>query len=1133
MSMPMPLPFEQDEPQAGPRRVTSSELLDIREAEWRPLLDGVSLVSEAPISQRELKQAAKALGTVFTSWLNADMQPRLHHWPACTAAVTVGIATAHYSGGRLWPDLWQHTGVPPARQVNTVWGNGFLRSLDVLGLEPFTADTQYRYVGPIVMHSGIPTYCLRDVFTLILRRVHADPGLDAHGLHLWALGGQFRLRDLDKPALRFLASGRDYALETIERCMHLLELLQDDATTTCREAGLPERFHEPATQALELAGTEGTLPAWDRSSPTRRRALRPSLRLDPYVHGVHVQLPVDEHGEDVRWNIVTDEESHSVRQRWAGGEQTVFTLSRPTRGVSVSPHGADAWQKLTLIDPDDPLLLFTEDGALVSTGLALPPGSVWALYPGDRTLERSSDVGVGEIGDAPYGWQGWELVRLHTERGSWIGLDGSLPHRVQGRPRPEVELAVPVTGVTTVHGAPVYATPPTVLLPEDAGSATAWDVDVLSADTGRTLARTSVTGGGRVRPFAQLASPVVGSFTVRVRGPLGRGTQLQVAVAEGLAVTHGPRVRVLEPRGLAPARSELTAPEGVRTEPTVHEFAPDQTSHAATISAGTSQLPVTIRPPHLRVLTTGEHTPHWSAEPLRLDTETLSEAGDLLVRLPEGGSPELLGELCVRDGTKVLQWIRARQDASGRTARYPLAQITDTAAGHASLNLAVGYAARVVPVAALRPRRLASGARHQDGDIHLEAFLGVPDVSAAVYTLHAPWRPPEVLAVSPEGRITLPEDGRVAGPLLVLLGVDDPWAVSDWPRWPEPGTANLLPCTVPGRPHGTDPQEEVLCRAFASGDLTGAVGQDSAANTARLWRLLGTADLLHRSGLPEEAVLGARKALAARPLDALLTHPDADLSPQQSVHALVLSGLAAAPLGAGGDPEWAAGLWSRLPVAACLAGGRVLARCDLGAPEPGHAEFLEQMEQRCGRGAREILERGTDPYCGTGRFDAATQSMTALSQEQFEALWRAARVVPRGLLDGDSRTNAALGLFTVRDTPGLRLVRKHGADIVHPVLRGLSRLEPHYQSTATALVRSRYTPDARPWLNLPAVSLAMAVTARLCARGFPLFASLAQAQRRTWECLAKAAPDLVATDIVLAELVLSGAERTPNREEQP
>jgi hypothetical protein len=1132
MSMPMPLPFEQDDPQPGPRRVTPTQLLDVREAEWRPFLDGVSLVSEAPIRQEELHQAARALGAVFTARLDAQMPPRLHHWPACTAAVTVGIAVAHYSGGRLWPDLWERAGVPAVRRDNSAWGEGFLRSLDVLGLDPFPSDTQYTYVGPIVMHSGIPTYCLRDVFTLILRRVHADPGLDAHGLHQWALGGQFRLKDLDKPAQRFLASGRDYALETIERCMHLLELLQDDASATCREAGLPERFHRPAAQALELAGAEGTLPAWDRSSPSRRQALRPGLHLDPYVHGVHVRLPADEHGEDVRWDIVTDEESHSVRQRWAGGEQTVLTLSRPTRGVSVSPHGTNAWQKLTLVDPDDPLLLFTEDGALVSTGLALPPGSVWALYPGDRTLERSPDVGVGEIGDAPYGWQGWELVRLHTPRGSWVALDGGRPHRVQGRARPEVELTGPVTGVTTVYGTPVHSVAPTVLLPEGTDSAVTWDVDVLSADTGRTLARASVSGGGRVRPFDDLASPVVGSFTVRVRGPLGRGTQRQVCVAEGLTVSHDPGVRVLEPRGLAPARSELNAPEGMRAEPAAHEFAPDQASSAATVSAGTSQLSVTIRPPHLRVLTTGGHTPHWSAEPLRMDTETLPEAGDLLIRLPEGESPEHLGELCVRDGTKVLQWVRPHQDASGRTVRYPLTQITDTAAGRAGLNLVVGYAARVVPVAAVRPRRLASGARHQDGGILVEDFLGAPDVIAAVYTLHAPWRPAEVLAVSPEGRVALPEDGRVAGPLLVLLGVDDPWAVTDWPRWPEPGTANLLACTVPGRPRGTDAREEALCHAFVGGNMDEAVEGDPA-NTIRLWRLLGAAGLLRRSGLSEEAVIRARKALATRPEDALTTHPEAGLSPQQSVRALVLSGLVAAPLDAGTSPAWTAGLWGRLPVAACLAGSRVLAQCHLDDPQPEHTEFLEQLEQRCGRGARVILEHGADPDSGTGRFDAATRSMTALSKEQFEALWRAARVVPRALLDGDSRTNAALGLFTVRDAPGLRLVRKHGADIVHTVLRGLSRLERHYRDAGTALVASRHTPAAEPWLNLPAVSLAMAVTARLAARGFPLFGSLAQAQHRTWESLAGSVPDLVATDIVLAELTLSGAERTASREEQP
>jgi hypothetical protein len=252
-----------------------------------------------------------------------------------------------------------------------------------------------------------------------------------------------------------------------------------------------------------------------------------------------------------------------------------------------------------------------------------------------------------------------------------------------------------------------------------------------------------------------------------------------------------------------------------------------------------------------------------------------------------------------------------------------------------------------------------------------------------------------------------------------------------------------------------------------------------------------------------------------------------------SVIGLVSLGIAAAPIDPNIDPAWAAGLWDRLPVAACLAGAHSLAHCDPDFPAPGHAEFLDRMAHRCGPQAWDILRGGDDPARGTGMFDDASLRMTSLAPGQFDAMWRAARVVPRALLDGDSRSNAAMGLFTVRESHALQTARRQGREVIATCQAGFARLGSPYRSAATALVRSRsFAGSGLPsWHRLPEVSLALAVTARLAARGMSYFASLAWAQSEAWEALARCAPELVATDIILAELVLCGAERAPDREE--
>lgn len=1134
MSLPLPLPFEQEEPEAHPRKVTPRQLLDVREAEWRPRLESVSLVSESPFNVKELDQAARALGAIFTRELDVYGRSNLHHWPACLAAVTVGVATRHYAHGTFWPALWESTKVPVSRRKTEAWGTRFLRSLEILGVDTFPGMT-YPYVDPILMHSGIPTYCLGDVFDLLLHRSAVEPGLDAYGFHLWAVSGRHRLRDLDMPADRFISSGGDYALETIERCMQLMDLLREDPDAAPREVGLPQRFHAPAVAALERAASRGALPRqplWQSATP---RAARARLRLDPFVHGIHVVLPVLDGTDDldVSWEVTTDEGTHTVRtrRRWgAAAEPTVFALAGPTRSVNVTPQGLGVREQLDLIDPLDPLLVFDDSGALTGTDATLSPGPVWVMHPGDHVLEKSETVAdLGGGFDVPYGWEGWSLRRLRLYRGDSIRLKGGSHHRAQGRERPRLELPEPVPGATTPLGAPVYPHRPSVVLPEAEGVSVEWSVEVRSAEEGRLISRVRADSGEVVVLLADLRSPVVGSYTVNVRGPLGRGLSRQITIVEGLDARHAPRVRVIEPGGLTPAETRLDAADGVEVEPAHPRFGPREVARPVTVRAGTSVVSLLVEPPHLRLLTTGETSPRWRVEAARLDCESIAESGDLLVRVPEG-EPDP-GPLLALQGTDVVQRVEAVSVLGTNTHRYPLGQLVETAAARRHLRLVVGHGSTPMPVAVVRPRRFASGAEVRGGVIELEGFAGIDDVSAAVYLRGAPWRAPVVLAVPTDGRIPLPDELREAGPMRLLLAVEDPWSVTDHPRWPKSDDPNVLGCPAGGRPTGSDEEEERLCAAFATGD-----GLDSLPlsrdNAVRLWRVLGASDLLTRSGVPLERITACADALGNTPLPALMAHGDADLSAAESVWALVTGGLVASPAGGRVPVRQAAELWHRLPAAAALATSDLMPLIDAEVSDPDHAELMEQLERRCGGIAMTLLRGKADPASGAGRFDANAEHLARMSPDQVTAIWQAARVVPRALLDEDSRTQAALGLFSARDQPAMHRMRSAAPDIAGSVLHLAKRLDQTYRRPVLDLLEPRHAPGTARWRNLPAASLALALAARLAARGVPAFTSLARGQRAVWGDLARHAPDLVRIDIVLAELALAGAERAHIAKEQ-
>ncbi|MFD0804311.1 hypothetical protein ACFQZU_23755, partial [Streptomonospora algeriensis] len=203
----------------------------------------------------------------------------------------------------------------------------------------------------------------------------------------------------------------------------------------------------------------------------------------------------------------------------------------------------------------------------------------------------------------------------------------------------------------------------------------------------------------------------------------------------------------------------------------------------------------------------------------------------------------------------------------------------------------VPYGDRLLPVAVISPRRLASGAGQEEGVLVLEGFCGIEDVSAAVYARHAPWRGPTVLAVPADGRVALPEELRDCGPLEVLLAVDDPWSLTEWAAWPESGAANLLPCRAHGHLDAGDPEEALVSRALAGyGDLSGL--RPTHDNALRLWSVLGLAAELQAAGVAWKAIRACAEALGHMSVTALLAHADAGLTPAASVRALVLSGLA-------------------------------------------------------------------------------------------------------------------------------------------------------------------------------------------------------------------------------------------------
>ncbi len=1133
---------------AGQRGISLQELLRLREDSWRPRLSGASLVAEAQLRPAHTSRVASVLGRLYANLEDppAEGESLLLRWPACLAAAMAGVAMTDYRDGAYWAALWEAAGYQGTQQDQGIWGRAFNAAIARLEMEAFPG-LPLPYLGPILMHAGIPASCLGDYFRLLLSRRRLDPGMTAEGFLAWATapGRDSRLAQLNKPARRFLRHAGDYAHDIVDRTLDLLDrLIEPDADfdalrlpgymiEAAKEEVAAGRLELPAAGQRRAGGQGGTVSGWQAP---------PQIALDPYGQGVHVLLPAVGDAADgvARWRVTADGDARTVHSRamWAGAAGT--TPLRPpgrsatARTVLVSLVGhEDRSAELRVVDQADPVLFFSEDGRRLAGTVSLPRSQVWIMHPAERELDFTGEAVQVDEPAVPFGWDGWRLRLVSLENAQAVGLRDGRPHPVETRARPRLLIDDPLPGVATPFGSPVYPAPPRLSLPQHLGAGIRWYAEIRRTGGAAPLVSRVVDPSGQAGIWDGVPRPVLGAFEVTVRGPLGRGLRQTIFVAEGLSVAYQPQVRLLTRAGLAAGTARLTAAAGAAAQPDTLRFDSAERAHLVEYRTGTGSEPVVVTPPHVSVLCPGAGVTSWTTSLVHLVTKDFAGAGRLLIRVPAAAKPgqetqpgqETRNsdpderELAVLVGGKQVQAIRASGQSSTGLAGFELARAADTVAAHGHAGLALDMGSTLMPVGYVRARRLASGVDLSAGKLVLRDATMVNGLTAGVYLPYAPWRPPAELAVAADGTAELPAELHHAGPLRVLLRIDDPWTASCWPAWPLSGA---YACQGAGGPASADPEEESLSR-FVAGDA----GLPPLVNhLGWLWRLVDLAADLAEAGARKDLAAQVTGELLRQPRAALLALAGAGLRQANVVHALIATGMAAA-----GSPQWAEDswtederralgrLWAVLPPAAAVAVGDLF----------GQDEVSDAAVTQCGDAFAAILDGHPDPCAPAGRFGPEADQMAAIwPPEGVNALWPAAAVVPKAMLDADTRLAAARRMFDARHDLPMQAAASSAKTVIQTAEMVISH--SRYPDLADAIAERKPPEGKGGWLALPSMSIAMALIARLAARGNGNCVSLERDYRDTWAGLALHAPDLVAIDIVLAEALVAAAWR---RSEQP
>lgn len=1088
------------------RKVSAAELLQMREEFWARKLRGLSLVAELDVKEAHRRQVCGVLGRTYTRWAGTPRAKAIFdRWPACVVVATTAIASRDYRRGGLWPQLWDELGHDGDSFDQTVWGHGFRRALTRLELPTFE-NTPLHYLGPILMHAGIPDYCLDDYFKLLDHRRAIDPDLDTETFFQWATSRENRLNVLDKPASRFLIHGSEYAFDFVDRTFDLLDRLRA-GSSHLDGVGLPLRVVNRAAVIAASGLFEARLGrvSWGSARATDR----PRVGLDPFNRGIQVVLPSvrDAPGGFVSWTVTADGHPYVVESQaqWAGVAEapppTQFALPHPVRNVAVSTTESKEQAELRVIDPDNPLLLFGENGRRLPAHVPLPPDVVWVVHPESNDLVVDGPLTVVVEGQLPLGWNGWCLRQLNLDGVRSLELEG-LPNTcrlIRGHARPRINTTSPLAGVSTPYGTPVYTEVPEIWLPADRAAQTTWGVEIRRSDGSARVFETFSTDEPKAvtELWDRLPRPLLGSFDIAVRGPLGRGVTRSIFLAESLGVHYIPAVRSFGPGGLASGRAELVPAIGGHVSPRILSFKPTEQASVVEYRAGSETEPLVITPPRVQVMLERAGAPNaWSAGPLRIVADAFSDdPGVLLVRDP--GMTATLG-LRVVTGDKVIQEVPSSGRTQAGIARFELIRIADTVAAHQHVELVCDAAGGSL-LARVRPRHLARGLERVADVLRLRDAVQVEGLTAGLYLTAAPWRKPVAALVGVEGEIVVPPELRDAGPLLVALQVDDPWAPRAWPRWPSDGL------WVAGSGHlvSEDRDESALSRFAAR--LRSV--PDNVSDLRMVWELLNTAPRLYLATEAAQVAGQCAELLRRHPQRAVTALAELGLSPAEVGTAVIGSGLAGMQVTP--DVETAARLWPTAPLLGALFGNL------------DQETVCEAAVAQCGNTVQELRTAGHDPSAMVGRFGREAAALVAMQPQQLEGLWKAAQIIPKALLDPDTRAVAARRLFDRRASDGVRQIGGMASGVVR---NALSVLKDRPRLCAQIEAR-RSDGGAGEWLSLPAASAALAIVARRAARGDVRCQRMEQLYRAQWRRFAMCAPDLVIIDLVLAELLV-GLEST-------
>ena len=542
------------------------------------LILNISLINQIPLNDddfNKLKSLIKSKVEIDEAVATWELE---HLYPTCLACFLVWTGHNEYKSGDFWSSVWNSLNISQKGSLQTRWGEMFINFLEQNNLPFYNVEGAHRFVTPILIHGGIPNYCLKDFFQNLLSPVltgqlKVDISDTNEILNEWKLSSLFAITD--KPVQRFLLDGEEYSRNFLSRCIEMARDAfvaheENELPTEYDEYYLPEgvvyRFRE---WFQELSDAEINNPG-EKRKLSKSSFLRPMIILDTNLDEIRVNIPTQRiersEAREAYFEVLYDGKMSSHRDLKVYKRENQVIETSPDEIALIEP--AEKYVLKLVIDgeiirvwetkgltSDRPFLAFLPDSNKLIDDENVPQSYIWIVIPKFYSLDTNINIIEGWV-SLYQGWSEYQYCLVDASKSNTIQLVSNIENKslvitVSAYKSMEPKLVGGKTiGLATTEDQSVYVgKPPDLIVP-------IYDPSNIESEIKRlrlsiipkgetsignktinvTLSELILTKIDHTLLKAELSSDQLiginpaGSFVIRIRGRLGRDKQLNLTV---------------------------------------------------------------------------------------------------------------------------------------------------------------------------------------------------------------------------------------------------------------------------------------------------------------------------------------------------------------------------------------------------------------------------------------------------------------------------------------------------------------------------------------------------------------------------------------------------------------------------